>query len=183
MKNIINNLLIIIIVLCLLSCKKIKENKVYSNYSSNKIKLDSHNYIDSLEGDFNFDNKIDILRIEKTNNDKLLFNIYENKSTKPKLSLKNIIYNIGDLKPTPDFLSLSFEKGNLIITQEYGSQNPDGWFICYIRNKKGKYIVDSISNSHKEELDDRIDVVKKTKTINKNIKKINLITLFNNLSQ
>ena len=182
MKNIITKVLALFL-LCLIGCKNKNESKIFSNYSSDKRIINRHSFIDSLEGDFNFDNKIDILRIEKVHNHKLLFNIYESKSNKPKLSLKNVVYNIGDLKPTPDFIYLSFEKGNIIITQEYGSQNPEGWFITYIRNKKNEYIVDSISNSYKNKINDNIDIVTKSKTINKNINKVNLISLFNKLSR
>lgn len=182
MKNIITKV-ITLFILCLIGCKNKNESKIFSNYSTIKTIINRSSFIDSLEGDFNFDNKIDILRIEKAYDNKLLFNIYESKSYKPKLSLKNVIYNIGDLKPTQDFTYLSFEKGNIIITQEYGSQSPEGWFIAYIRNKKNLYIVDSISNSYKKKINDNIEIVSKSKTINKNINKVNLISLFNRLSK
>lgn len=166
------------IFLCLIGCKNKNQENFYSTNHFNQKIIYKHNFIDSLEGDFNFDRKIDIIRVEKKGA-KLFLNVYENKSSLPKLSLKNIFYDIGDLKPTMDFIYLSFEKGNIILTQEYGTNNPQGWLICYVRNKNNQYIVDSISNSYKNFSNN--EVLTKTKTINKNIKKINLIRLFDRL--
>lgn len=85
---------------------------------------------------------------------------------------------MGDLKPTDDFITISYDNNLLTIIQEYGSQNPDGWLIAYVSFKNKHFVVDSISNQYKSRED---EIITETIKIEKEINKINLINEFNNL--
>lgn len=173
----------LIFFICLLfSCQN--KNKIDNarNIKNEKIKKEI-----KLIEDFNFDNHDDTLKVimrDSINSDLVICFFGQD-----SLTSKKAIFPIGELYSdwNPSHIDFSYKKGTIVFSQEYGSANPEGWYISYISyNKVSKiFIVDSITNTWKN-LDAKSDkdfIKSKTKLMKMNLEDFNAHLEFYNLSK
>lgn len=132
MKNLLFRNLVLLMFFIFIFCKSFTNNSK-SNVKFTNKNFNNYEIIDSIIGDFNFDFKSDIIRILKNKDQKVRFELYENGNKKALISSEKLIFNYGYLKPYElDFITLSFENKTILISQEYGTTNPNGWNETYI---------------------------------------------------
>jgi hypothetical protein len=141
------------------------------------------NYIvvDSLRIDFNDDSKIETIKI-LNNKDSFHFSIFSNTDSLVLLN-KNILFSKGELGKESEYIYLSYNDSVLIITQEFGSARPEGWYLAYISFRDNYYVIDSIEKKSKiwnhDNRKNTLEIESQVEIINCLLEDCNLINEFN----
>lgn len=167
----------------LFSCQNKNRLANLQNSENDKIKE-----VIQLVEDFNFDNHPDTLKLimrDSVNSDLVIcFSSGHN-----SLTSKKAIFPKGELysNRNQSYIDFSYKKQTIILRQEYGSSNPEGWYTSYINYNidSKKFIVDSITHTWKNfNAKSNTDFIRsKTKLIKINLVDFNAKSEFYNLSK
>lgn len=178
------NKIILFFFICLL-CSCQNKSKLLN---AQNIKYGKINEEVKLIEDFNFDNHLDTLKIimrDSVNSDLMIcfFSGHDSVISKKAIFPKGELYS--DMSSS--HIALSYKNGTIVLVQEYGSSNPEGWYTSYINYNiiSKKFIVDSITDTWKNfDAKSDIDFMKsKTKLMKMNLVDFNAQSEFYSLNK
>jgi len=178
------NKIILFLFICLL-CSCQNKSKLLN---AQNIKKEKINEEVKLIEDFNFDNHLDTLKIimrDSVNSDLIIcfFSGHDSVISKKAIFSKGELYS--DMSSS--HIDLSYKNGTIVLVQEYGSSNPEGWYTSYINYDivSKKFIVDSITDTWKNfDAKSDTDFLKsKTKLMKMNLVDFNAQSEFDSLNK
>lgn len=159
-----NSIILILPIVIFFSCIQSKLKREFSTLPT----------FDSVCINFKENKSSDCL-IFKQKEKSILLGIYYNNSKYPNTITQKVVFNFGDIRSdNMEYLYINNKNNHIILTQEYGASNPDGWYSIYISSQRRKFYVDSIQHEKRVYNTDSISSVIKTKVINQPLEEFSI---------